>query len=355
MKPIASTNYFVNFNADAYDKLNRYMEQENLSSIFILTDNNTYTYCLPILLSKITTKTTPKVIQITEGEKFKNLTTCNKVWQQLTQLGADRNSLLLNLGGGVVTDLGGFVASCFKRGISFINIPTTLLGMVDASVGGKTGVDFFNLKNQIGVFANPKMVLIDTVYLKTLEEREFRSGLAEIIKYGLTFDVKLWNYITNSKYLKNSNLNWIIYRSIEIKNDVVLKDPKENKLRKVLNFGHTFGHAIESYFLNSKTEKSLTHGESIAIGMITACYLSEKMFNFSHNKTLEIKAKILKLFSKVLIPSSAYKDIISHLKHDKKNTKGKINFVLLSNFEEFNLNCKVSEKLLIEALNFYNS
>ncbi|VAW25421.1 3-dehydroquinate synthase, partial [hydrothermal vent metagenome] len=251
MTPILSNNYYVNFQSDAYLKLNEFISTYKPSTLFILVDENTNSHCLPILLQEIATPITIEIIEIESGEENKNLETCTGVWNALTELGADRKSLILNLGGGVITDLGGFVASTFKRGIAFINIPTTLLSMVDASVGGKTGVDLGVLKNQIGLFSDPEMVLIDSRYLETLPKRELRSGLAEIIKYGLTYDTKVWNNINEFKELNINELVPLIYRSIEIKNEITTKDPREAGLRKVLNFGHTLGHAIESYFLEA--------------------------------------------------------------------------------------------------------
>ena len=353
MKPILSNNYFVNFNEDAYLKLNAYLASNITSKIFILVDENTNQYCLPTLLETLETTSEIEIIEIESGEENKNLDTCTGVWHALTELGADRKSLLINLGGGVITDLGGFVASCFKRGIKFINIPTTLLSMVDASVGGKTGVDLGALKNQIGLFSDPEMVLIDPSYLETVTEREIRSGLAEIIKYGLTYDVKLWNEIKEFKEISINNITPLIHRSIEIKNEVVTEDPKEHGLRKILNFGHTLGHAIESYFLESEDKEKLTHGEAIAIGMITEAYLSEKLLNFPAANLATIKNKLLEIYGITTIEPADYAAIIELLIHDKKNVSGQINFVLLSDFEKFKFDCNVETSLLIEALDFY--
>jgi 3-dehydroquinate synthase len=272
MKSIQSDNYSIHFNEYAYKELNKYLFDNKTSKVFVLVDENTNEHCFSIFKDQIKTEIEGELIQIPAGESFKNIDTCIDIWNQLTESGADRNSLLINLGGGVVTDMGGFVASTFKRGIKFINIPTTLLSMVDASVGGKTGIDFGVLKNQIGLFSNPEMVVIDSQYLTTVSEREIRSGMAEIIKYGLTYDIKLWNQIKSLEELENNILNSIINRSIEIKNTIVLKDPKEKSLRKILNFGHTLGHAIESYHLESEEKNNLTHGEAIAIGMITETF-----------------------------------------------------------------------------------
>ena len=355
MTPILSNNYYVNFNEAAYVALNAYISDVNPSTLFILVDENTNENCLPILLQNLETVTPIEIIEIEAGEEHKNLETCSGVWNALTELGADRKSLLINLGGGVITDLGGFVASTFKRGISFINIPTTLLSMVDASVGGKTGVDLGVLKNQIGLFSNPEMVLIDPTFLETVTERELRSGLAEIIKYGLTYDVKVWDKVRGFKNFNINDLSSLIYRSIEIKNEVVTKDPKEAGIRKVLNFGHTLGHAIESYFLESETKENLTHGEAIAVGMITEAYISEKLFHFPSNEVTNLKKVILNIYGKIAIETSDYTPILELLKHDKKNVAGQVNFVLLTNFEHYKLDCKVETSLIIEALDYYNS
>lgn len=355
MRPILSNNYYVNFQEDAYIKLNNYIAEFTPSKIFILVDENTNENCLPILLPAIETTKEIEIIEIESGEENKNLDTCTGVWHALTELGADRKSLMINLGGGVVTDLGGFVASTFKRGISFINIPTTLLSMVDASVGGKTGVDLGVLKNQIGLFSNPEMVLIDTEYLNTVSEKEIKSGLAEIIKYGLTYDVTIWEKIKNFDQISLENISTLIHRSIEIKNEVVTEDPKESGLRKVLNFGHTLGHAIESYFLESEDKDKLTHGEAIAIGMITECYISKKLLGFPSSELESIKKESLKIYDKVNIDTADYDAILELLIHDKKNVGGQVNFVLLNKYESFEFDCKVDKELLIESLNYYNS
>ncbi len=355
MTPILSNNYYVNFQNDAYQKLNEFISTYKPSTLFILVDENTNSLCLPILLQEIATTITIEIIEIESGEENKNLETCTGVWNALTELGADRKSLILNLGGGVITDLGGFVASTFKRGIACINIPTTLLSMVDASVGGKTGVDLGVLKNQIGLFSDPKMVLIDSRYLETLPKRELRSGLAEIIKYGLTYDTKVWNKIKEFKEFSINELTPLIYRSIEIKNEITTKDPKEAGLRKVLNFGHTLGHAIESYFLEAKDKENLTHGEAIAIGMITETYISNVLLNFPSEELHNIKKIILSIYNKVAINSSDYDAIIELLIHDKKNVNGQVNFVLLTKFEKFKLDCKVEKELIVKALDYYKS
>ena len=351
MKSIKAATYYVHFNHKGYEELNSLLIKKDYSSIFILVDENSLELCYPVFIPLLETDKRIEIIEIESGEINKNLDTCSGVWNALTELSADRNSLLITLGGGVITDLGGFVASTYKRGIDFVNIPTTLLSMVDASVGGKTGVDLGVLKNQIGLFANPQIVLIDRNYLATLNERESRSGIAEIIKYGLTYDIKLLDLINKFNSL---NINELIHRSIEIKNEIVLQDPKENGLRKVLNFGHTLGHAIESYFLESKNKINLTHGEAIAIGMVCESYISSKLLEFSFEKVNEIKEVILSIYDKTILLQDDFSGIMELLKHDKKNTNGQVNFVLLKDYEDYKLDCKVSNELIIESMEFYN-
>jgi len=352
MESIKASNYQIHFNTLGYKELSSFIEKEKFSSIFILVDTNSLEFCYPKFISNLETNIPIEVIEIDAGEEFKNLETCLGIWNAMIELGADRSSLLITLGGGVITDMGGFVASCFKRGIDFVNIPTTLLSMVDASVGGKTGIDLGNLKNQIGVFANPKMVIVDHTYLNSLPKRQFLSGKAEIIKYALTHDKSL---LENLEFLTQASIEEIIHKSIAIKNLVVLNDPKEVGERKVLNFGHTIGHAIESYFLESQTKSDLTHGEAIAIGMICEAYLSHRILGFSKSNLNLVHSFILNLFGKVMIEKDDYSPIIDLLKHDKKNVGGQVTFVLLNKMEDFNLNCTASTELVIESLDYYNN
>lgn len=349
MNPVLATGYSIYFKEENYKELSAFVDKVNYSSVFILVDTNTFEHCYPRFMQFFSAKSGVEVIQIDAGEEHKNIDTCIGVWEAIADLGGDRKSLLITLGGGVVNDLGGFVAATFKRGIDFISIPTTLLAMVDASVGGKTGVDLGVLKNQVGLFANPKMVLIDPEYLQTLSHREIRSGVAEIIKYGLTYDRDLYDKISTNKQL---NIVSLIQRSVEIKNQVVTKDPKEKGLRKILNFGHTIGHAVESYFLKSKNKKKLTHGEAIAVGMICECYISSQLLGFPFSKTKEIKQTITSIYGKTEITESDFDKIISLLKHDKKNVGGRVNFVLLKNIEDCKIDCKVSNQLVKESFIF---
>lgn len=354
MNSILSTDYYVHFQENGYQNLRNYLKENFHSTIFILVDNNTKKHCLPYFLEQVKNTADFEIIEIKAGEVYKNIETCSNIWNRLTELGGDRKSLVINLGGGVITDMGGFVAATFKRGIKFINIPTTLLSMVDASVGGKTGIDLGVLKNQVGLFSNPEMVLIDIAFLKTVSNREMRSGLAEIVKYGITFDQNIWETLKPLKDIDFTIIKDLVYRSIEIKNDVVLKDLKENNLRKALNFGHTIGHAIESYFLENDTKEALTHGEAIAIGMVVELYYSSKLFDFPIRKTAELKNFVIDFYGKIEIEKSDFEPIIKLMQYDKKNVNGKVNFVLLENLETCKMDVLVADTLLVEGLEYYN-
>ena len=262
---------------------------------------------------------------------------------------------MLNLGGGVVTDLGGFVASTYKRGIKYINIPTSLLAMVDASVGGKTGVDLGVIKNQIGVINVGEMVLIDTHFLNTLPQNQMRSGLAEMLKHGLIYDEAYWKKMITLKDTTLADLDALIHQSVVIKNTIVTEDPFENGLRKTLNYGHTLGHAIESYFLSHPDKEDLLHGEAIAVGMILATYISHKQLDFPEVKMHAIKSAILKVYNKVNFDSSDLEPIIELLKFDKKNSYGNINFVLLEDISKTKIDCQVSNDLIIKSFTYYAS
>jgi 3-dehydroquinate synthase len=261
MQSIKSEDYQIHFNSNCYKELNTFITTSNFSKLFILVDTNTHQLCLPQFLSVLETTLDIEIIEIENGEEHKTIDTCIGVWNALSELNADRKSLIINLGGGVVTDLGAFVASTFKRGIQYINVPTSLLAMVDASVGGKTGVDLGVLKNQIGVINTGAMVLIDTSNLSTLPANELRSGYAEMLKHGLIQDESYWTELLDLSNLTLKNLDNLIYKSVLIKNKVTTQDPNEDGLRKTLNYGHTLGHAIESLFLEDNNKTTLLHGE----------------------------------------------------------------------------------------------
>jgi len=352
MDRIKSNDSLIVFEKKGIELFNKSLIKNNYSKLFVLVDENTRENCLFSLINEVDALSDIKILEIKSGEINKNISTCENLWGQLSKYNADRNSALINLGGGVICDLGGFVASTYKRGIHFYNIPTTLLSMVDASVGGKTGIDFGLLKNQIGVFNNPEIVLIMVKWLKTLGENQILSGFSEMLKHGLILDRKHWQELSLINKIDINNLNQFILKSILLKNSVVLDDPNEENKRKILNFGHTFGHAIESNFLGKKHE--LLHGEALAIGMILETYLSYKVSGLSISDCENIIKTINHFFKKTKIKDDDINKIIDLLIHDKKTIDGKINFVLLSEIGVPKIDITVNKRLFKEVFKFYN-
>lgn len=353
MKAIYKNRGSVFCNEGAWKILNEQLKKLQPTKVFILTDNNTHQYCLPLFLEKYVYRHTPEVLIMPEGESNKNIHTCLDLWEELSIKGADRNCLIINLGGGVVTDLGGFVASTFKRGIEFINIPTSLLAMVDASVGGKNGVDLGVLKNQIGVIKNPIMVIIDTHFLTTLPEEQKFSGLVEMLKHGLIHSEKYWNKVKDLEVRNFDKIEDLIWESVIIKNNIVTKDPLEVNLRKTLNYGHTLGHAIESYCLQENIMEPLLHGQAVAIGIILTTFISNDLLNFPSNKLKEITNIIIQIFNKTDFNKEDIDAIISLLKYDKKNREGKVLFVLLKDIGDHKIDCEVPNELIYKAFKYY--
>ena len=355
MQSIQANSYPIHFNEKGYEALNFHLKENKYSKIFIIVDSNTNEFCIPKFLPFLETELTIEIIEFDAGEKYKNIETCVQIWNVLTELGADRKSLIINVGGGVVTDLGGFVASTFKRGVEFIHIPTTLLSMVDASVGGKTGVDLGNLKNQIGVINVPTMVLIDTQYLETVPQNEMRSGLAEMLKHGLIYDKEYWEQFLNLKSIDFADFDALIYRSVEIKNEIVLQDPTEKNIRKSLNFGHTLGHAIESYFLENENKTTLLHGEAIAAGMILESYISLYKNLISQDEYFQIRSSIKSIYDNIIFNENDIEPILELLIHDKKNEYGNIQFALINGIGNIKINQSVENELILEAFQDYKS
>ena len=353
MQAIKANGYSVIFKNKGYLELNKMISENNYSKLFIIVDSNTNEVCLPKFIPLIETESPIEIIEFEAGEINKNIDTCIQIWNVLTELGADKKSLIINLGGGVVSDLGGFVASTFKRGIDFINIPTTLLAMVDASIGGKTGIDLRSLKNQIGVINNPNLVIIDSEYLVTLPQMEMRSGLAEMLKHGLIFDASYWKKFLDLSILDFADFDSIIYHSIMIKNEIVMQDPNEKGIRKGLNFGHTLGHAIESYFMENPTKTNLLHGQAIAIGMILESYISMIKKLISNEEYLEIKSTIKSIFEEINFNKIDIQSIVDLLIHDKKNEKGKIKFVLLDGIGKFKIEQVVENEIITSSFEDY--
>ncbi|AFL98339.1 3-dehydroquinate synthase [Ornithobacterium rhinotracheale] len=372
-----------------FEALDQLIAEKNYSSIMILVDENTHEKCLPLFLQKTENITNCEFIEIPAGEDTKQLFFVNQVLKTLKLSGLDRKSLLINLGGGVVTDFGGFVASIYNRGIDFVNIPTSLLAMVDASAGGKTGVDLCGIKNIVGTFSQPQMVIIETEFLETLPARELLSGFAEMLKHGLIQDEKQWKTLSEIKELSAKNIAGLIEDSVNVKLNVVTQDPTEKGLRKILNAGHTLGHAIETYFLwldknviakgesvgdkinnfitaslesdddlsqpivaENEGEPSITHGEAVATGLMLEAHLAWQKGFITKEVLNEIFYRLTELYPYFELPSAKILEQI--MLHDKKNEGGKINFVMLRRIGECTpdkVECTLDE--IQNAIDFY--
>ncbi|MFC4162414.1 3-dehydroquinate synthase [Epilithonimonas zeae] len=334
-----------------FTSLNEYIDQIKPSKIFILVDENTHNHCLPILLPNLETEAHFEVIEIEAGEENKNIETATQLWEIFSEMEADRKSLLINLGGGVITDMGGFVASTYKRGFKFINIPTTLLSMCDASIGGKTGIDHQYLKNIIGTFALPEGIFFYPKFLETLKFEELRSGFAEMLKHGLIADAEHWKQLSSLDKITPESVSPFISRSMEIKNNVVSQDFKEENVRKTLNFGHTIGHAVESLFL--KKGNLIPHGEAVALGIICETHLAFLCGLIDVEVSSVIISKIKRLFPYIDISEFKNAAIMGLMFNDKKNQDGNINFSLINGIGSCLFDQKLSPEQIILTLNFY--
>ena len=325
-------------------------------NIFVLTDDATRQQCWPVIESFISMRGA-HVITIAAGDINKNIDSLVYVWRELERGKATRHSLLVNLGGGMVTDLGGFAASTFKRGIDFINIPTTLLAMVDASVGGKTGINLDSFKNEVGVFNESKFVLLDTGFLRTLDGKNLRSGYGEMIKHGLISDTETWAELLNFD-LGNPDLKLLLSmlaKSVKVKERIVAEDPKEKGIRKALNFGHTFGHAFESLSLMRHEDKGtepILHGYAVAYGLICELYLSVMKQQFPADKMTQTVKYIRENYGMMDITCDDYDELVSIMRHDKKNTSGIINFTLLSDIGDIHINQTATDEEIKQCLDF---
>ncbi|GAB5527968.1 MAG: 3-dehydroquinate synthase [Roseivirga sp.] len=329
------------------ESLPEYLAETSFSKLAVLVDENTLKHCYPIIAPLLPEHV---LIDIYSGEVNKTLKTCEHIWGELTDFALDRKSLLINLGGGVIGDMGGFCAVSYKRGIRFVNIPTTLLAAVDANVGGKLGIDFRGLKNHIGFFQDPDAVLIDSQFLKTLPQRELRSGFAEVLKHGIIADRDYFDQIIVDG-LDQPNWNAVIAHSVEIKSAVVKADPKEGGLRKILNFGHTIGHAIESHYLG--TENHLLHGEAICIGMICESYLSKKLLGLPDDQLEIIRDTLHACYPDIQIHKADFLQIIERMYQDKKNVNNILSHSLISAIGTATYDVAVDEKDALDAL-FYH-
>ncbi|UPQ76600.1 3-dehydroquinate synthase [Chryseobacterium nepalense] len=336
---------------DNFSQLNDFLSTRSFSKIFILVDENTHEYCLPALLGNLETDLAFEILEIEPGEEMKNIQTANQLWEILTEMQADRKALVINLGGGVITDMGGFVASTYKRGVPFINIPTTLLSMCDASIGGKTGIDLMHYKNMVGTFTFPEQIFVYPKFLETLPYKELRSGFAEMLKHGLIADKKHWENLINISKLDADAVVPHIETSMEIKQDVVQQDFQEKNIRKTLNFGHTIGHAIESLCLSQGNP--VLHGEAVAMGMITETHLSFSEGLISEEDCTIIIENIQKYYPYLDISDFKDEDIFELLINDKKNTDNKINFSLISGIGSCTFDYQCSKKGIASSIEFY--
>ena len=319
--------------------------------IFILTDETTHEKCLPKIKDFLCLKGAA-TITIRPDDTHKTLDTLAEVWTALSQGGATRHSLIINLGGGMVTDLGGFAASTFKRGIDFINIPTTLLAMVDASVGGKTGINFGGLKNEIGVFSDSRFVIIDTRFLDTLDRQNINSGYAEMLKHGLISDERMWAELVSFNLAQPdlAQLQHMVADSIKVKERIVNEDPHEHGIRKALNFGHTIGHAFES--LAMKQERPILHGYAVAYGIVCELYMSARKAGFNTDRLHQTVHFIIDNYGRFGFTCDDYPELLELMHHDKKNTSGTINFTLLGGIGDIRINQTATKEEIYEALDF---
>jgi len=318
---ITGTNALADFS--------QWLTEAGYDSIYVLADSNTSGQCFSLLEDYLQTLPLQGVLAIPPGEENKTLYCCEDVWEELIRNGAGRGSLLINLGGGVISDLGGFIAATFKRGMDFVNIPTTLLAMTDAAIGGKTGINFRGIKNQLGTFSMPVKIIIDPAFLDTLDNRQFRSGYAEMLKHALVADPQLWYKLKKCKPTDKAKVREFLGESANIKHPTVETDFRETSSRKKLNFGHTIGHALESYS-QAHDENPLFHGEAIALGMRVESYLSRQYSTLEAIDHEDIDQYLIRHFPGYHLPETAYEPLMEYMAADKKNTGEGLNFTLLN-------------------------
>ena len=342
------------FSQQIEDELWKIVQKYPSGKVFLLTDKIASGFCLP-LIQRIIDEFSIKIVTIGSGEENKNIQSIIEVWDFLSNNGADRKSLLINIGGGMLTDLGGFAASTFKRGLDFVNIPTTLLAQVDASLGGKTGFNFNGLKNEIGVFMEPNSVIINTNFLKTIDHENFLSGYAEMLKHGLIKSSEHWDELMSydMENIDYNALQKIIAHSVAVKEWHVLNDLREQNIRKALNFGHTIGHAFESYAM--KTGRPILHGYAVVYGMIAELYLSAKQCGLGIEELNTISSWMIAKYGKFEIQECDFEALYQLMTHDKKNEGKRINFTLIPEIGKVEINIDCSKELIIEALNYYKS
>jgi 3-dehydroquinate synthase len=337
------------FSSNPGPDLRHFLEGKNYSSVAVLADEHTAVYCYPPLRDAIPPHET---IEIPAGEEHKNISTCELIWDKMTSLEMDRHSALIIIGGGVLGDMGGFCAATYKRGIDFVLVPTTLLSQVDASIGGKLGIDFRHFKNHIGVFRTPVFTLLHTGFLSTLPEEEKRSGFAEVIKHALISDARAWAEIRRHNF-RDQPWEMLLQQSVQVKLDVVAADPYEKGLRKTLNAGHTIGHAVETYLLQSN--RKILHGEAVAAGLVCEAFLASEKGMLSGQEFEDIRQYILGVFGKVNIASGEEEAIARLTSQDKKNKGNRILCVLLDGIGNAKWDCEIRSDEVKRALTFYRS
>lgn len=319
---------------------------------FILGDDHTLEHCLPELLAHVPALNDAESIQVRHGESSKDIEVCRALWGHLAELAADRHAMVINLGGGVITDLGGFVAATYKRGVGFVNVPTSLMGMVDAAIGGKTAIDLNGVKNLVGAFAEPVSVHVHPPFLRTLGKRELLNGIAEMVKHGLVRDADHWNALRRAPLHDLEALSPLILRSATIKAEVVTEDPKETGPRKLLNFGHSIGHALEAFALESPG-RSLLHGEAVAIGMVCATWLSWRFGLLDRDRMNAVEENLLGLYPHFPLYASDHHRVIELMRNDKKNFGDEFRFTLLTDIGSARVDVPVNAAQVADALDHY--
>lgn len=352
MKYIDTPNYRLELGDITTSSLSEKLDAYATAKKIIIVDENSHINCLEYLITHFEQLNEAEVILLPAGEENKQLEIAQSVWEALTEYGATRYDLVINLGGGMITDMGGFIASCYKRGCDFINIPTTLLSMVDASIGGKTGLNLGHFKNQIGVFCDPKAVYIDPVFLSTLPGYELLSGYAEMMKHGLIHNEDLYSRVLTSMREDEYPSIELIEECVHVKNEIVSQDPTEKGLRKILNLGHTIGHVLEGHYIE---RFPLTHGHCVAIGIMMEAYIASRMGMLPEDTFFKIQSGVFEFYEMPAYSNDEVSTMVAMLYNDKKNANGKIRCSLLEKMGECKFDVEVAESDFVEAFLHYKN
>lgn len=351
IRKITLSDYEIVFD-EQLNSLGIFLEEKQYSQVIIIADSHTAELCHPKLIELLPQLASAPMIVVPAGESNKNLRECEEAWAKMLKVHVDRNAVVLNLGGGVIGDMGGFIAACYKRGVDFIQIPTTVLSQVDSSIGGKLGVDFRYGKNLIGVFKNPVLVIISTVWFETLEQRQIVNGFAEVYKHALIQAPNQWKVLRDDLKLPPDNFHEILFDSLMVKKSVVEEDPFEKGKRKILNFGHTIGHAIEAYSIEHD-ESPLFHGEAIAAGMLIEAYIGTITSGFPLSQLKELEQVLLQQYGHFFLPIDIGSKLWTGMAMDKKNVGSKVMAVVLKAIGEPELDVEITKELLEKGLNYY--